>query len=741
MVRPPKPESKTPITKCNVRCCAISYDLGIVNVPGILLSTLLAASSIGAQTRCGLAHLHQNERERFAFGLSAGSMQAAKEEGLLHRTDHFAIWYRIGGIADSLEAPWNRVPAGDSVPEMIRVIGEDLDRAWRLYVDTLGMRPPLAAKSALKFQGATPAGLYPIEFCRPETVLDTTHRNKRYYGLALTDPTNPEQSNVILSSRVIGSGWNYPLDTGGTLASTTRIGNGWLQAMRATAVHELFHASQFRYERSLRHFLFEASAVAMEARSLPEINDHLQYYAALYKQLDGATYATKGMLGSITDMAYRHGLYLTGLMDERGGSILPALWEDRAARAPTDPYGTTILGTMSSTLGGAQGGWRESLIRYGMRILLSGKRRSWGTPWLDPDGFVPWSKAALAPVPAMLAAPPSTPGQWTSWTLTGGDLKFLSDPSLEGDLQVNWVGDSATFLVRLDSLATGFVRETIPHGTTVIPASRRRSSLWIVGSDGTSPLAANPNRSVNATASLSFGIPSPPVLVTSGRAFRHVFPVVPDPTRTGRTIGGQVLEGISLVTDSVLPALDSAVFAPDSVLDREGAILARSGSTWVLRDTRGKLRLRDAKLSFPSHAESKAYQASGLGWDRLAVAQVEGSPDTLRIGWSELSLVEPIRLILTGSAVVAPLLEKVYPNPSVADQPVHFRLSGNVEGLRLTILASDGSFVRTWTGGELGLEMSWDLRNARGERIRPGVYTWILSGQGMSKRGRLLVGR
>lgn len=738
MVKPPKPESKTPITKCNVRCLAISYDLGIVNIPGILILTLSLTGAVGAQTRCGLAHLHDEEKEQFAFGLAARPTLATAGNGLLHQTDHFAIWYLIGGSPDSLEAPWNQVAVGDSVPSMIRTIGDDLDRAWRFYVDTLGMRPPLGAKSGWTIGGATPAGLYPVEFCRPETALDTSYRNKRFYGLALTDPTNPEQSNILLSSRVIGSGWSYPLDTGGNLAASTRVGNGWLQAMRATAVHELFHASQFRYERSLRHFLFEASAVAMEARSLPDVNDHLQYYAALYKQVDGVNNPTKGILVSNTDFAYRHGLYLTGLLDEHGQSILPALWEDRASRAPTDPYGTTILGTMTSTLAGNRGGWRESLIRYGMRILLTGMRRSWGAPWSDPDGFVPWSKAALAPVPAMLVAPPSIPGQWTSWTLTGGDLKFLSDPSIEGDLQVNWVGDSATFLVRLDSTSSGFVRETIPHGTTVIPAGRRRASLWIVGSDGTSPFAANPNRTTIASASLSFGTPAPPVAAIDGQPFRYVFPLVPDPRDARRMVGGQVLEGVSLVTDSVLPVLDSAVFAPDSVLDREGALLARSGSTWILRDSRGKLGLRDAKLSFPGHSEPKAYASSGLGWDRLTVANLA---DTLRISWAGLSLVEQSKLILTGMSAVSPLLEKVYPNPSVQDQPVHFRLSGNTEGVRLTILAGDGAHVREWKGADLGLEMVWDLRNSQGNRVRPGVYTWIISGPGLSKRGRLLVAR
>ena len=702
-----------------------------MNVPGFLLITLLAAGSVGAQTRCGLVHLHDEDRESFASGLIRKAARPSATNALLHRTEHFAIWYKTGNDPDSLAAPWNVPLAGDSVPVMVRTIGRELDRAWRYYVDTLGMRAPLGANTGVVIGGNTPSGLYPIEFCRPETALDTSYRNSKFFGLTTPDPSNPERSNILLSSRVVGTGWSYPLDTGGTLTNSYLVGDGWLKAMRATAVHELFHAAQFRYERSLRHFLFEASAVAMEERVLPDANDHLQLYADLYKQADGAKSPTRGLLVSYGDLAYRHGLYVTGLLDEHGQSILPALWEDRSGRAATDPYGTTILGTMSSTLSGVRGGWRESLIRYGMRILLSGKRRSWGAPWTTEEGFVPWSKAALAPSPAMLLAPPAA-GEWSSWTLTGGELKLLSDPSIAGDLQVTWIGDSATFLVRLDSTAAGFQRETIPHGTTVVPASRRRNSLWIAGSDGTSPLAANPNRSSLASASLSFGSPQAAIPAVLGTRFRHVFP------RTGRNPGGQVLEGVSLVTDSVLPVLDSGLFVPDSVLDREGTLLAKSGSRWTLRDSRGRLALRDATLSFPGRTETKAYAAAAMGWDRLVASSLS---DTLRLSWSSLSLVDQTRLILTRAAVVPPLLEKVYPNPSVDGQPVHFRLSGNTEGLRLTVLASDGAFVRTWTGSEMGLEMVWDLHNAQGNRVRPGVYTWILSGPGISHRGRLLIAR
>lgn len=707
-----------------------------VNIPGLLLLTALSTTH-GADVRCGLSALEPSDLHAFSVGALTTRTRVDATNSKLFETTHFAIWYRTGNDSDALEAPWNAVAAGDTLPTFVKSIATDLERAWSLYVDTLGMRPPLGATVGTVIGGNTPAGLYPIELCRPERALAESNWVNRYYGLANLSSADPTRSTVLLSSRVLGTGWDYPLDTGGRLVTSYTSGDGWLQAMRATAVHELFHACQFRYETSVAHFLFEASAVAMEDRVLPSIQDHLYYLAGLFGQIEGKSVPTSGALVSIKSQAYRHGLYVMGLLQDEGESILPALWNDRASRAAGDPYGTTILGTMSSVLAGSGYSWRESIIRYGMRILVAGKRRNWTRGWSSVPAFHPWDNAVLAPVPNMfLALPDSFPAS-RRWTLEGGALKFVSDPDLPGDLQVSWIADDGAFLVRLDSIDGGFVRQDFPQGTTIVPASKRRNSVWIVGSDGTFPLAENPNRSASAQAYLSFSAPLVPVSVRAGEPFRYVFPKRPRGI-SGDSTGGQVLTGISQVTDSVLPVLDSGVFKPSAQQDAKGALLASAGNTWSLGDARGRLSLRDAALTFPGHGEPYAFTYSGALWNKLA-SRIVG--DSNRVSWSALDLAAPNRLILSRQEDARSRMEKVYPNPSLADEPVHFKIQGDNAGMRLTILAADGALVRQWRDDELDPFLVWDLRNASGHRVVPGVYSWILSGKGAIERGRLLVAR
>jgi len=706
-----------------------------VNIPGLLLISALSTTP-GADIRCGLSALEPSDLQAFSVGALTTRTRVDATTSKLFTTTHFAVWYRTGNDSDALQAPWNAVPTGDTVPTFVRTIASDLERAWRYYVDTLGMRAPRGATVGTVIGGNTPTGLYPIELCRPERALAQKNWIYQYYGLANLSPADPTRSTVLLSSRVLGTGWDYPLDTGGQLVTSYTSGDGWLQAMRATAVHELFHACQFRYETSVAHFLFEASAVAMEDRVLPTVQDHLYYLAGLFGQIKGTSAPTSGALVSVLNQAYRHGLYVMGLLQDEGESILPALWNDRANRASGDPYGTTILGTMSSVLDGPGYSWRESMIRYGMRIAVAGKRRNWTRTWSSDPAFHPWDNAALAPLPNMfLSLPDSFPAS-QQWTLDGGALRFVSDPNLAGDLQVNWIADDGAFLVRLDSVDDGFVRQEFPQGTTIVPSSRRRKSVWFVGSDGTSPLAENPNRSASVQAYLSFSAPQRPVPARAGEPFRYVFPRQPRGT-SGDSAGGQVLTGISLVTDSVLPVLDSGVFKPASQ-DAKGALLAAAGSTWSLGDARGRLSLRDAALAFPGHAEPYAFTYAGALWNKLA-SRIVG--DSNRVAWPGLDLSAPNRLILSHQEDARTRVEKIYPNPSLADAPIHFKIQGANAGMRLTILAADGALVRQWRDDELSPFLVWDLRNGSGHRVVPGVYSWILSGKGAVEHGRLLVAR
>lgn len=674
--------------------------------------------------RCGLAAFQGEQLQRFATGALASRRAIDPTGSKSLETEHFVLWYRTGNDSDALAAPWDQTASGDSVPQMVRTIAADLENAWRLIVDTLGMRPPLPSSRGFVIGGATPPGKYPVEFCRPERALSPSHWRTTYYGLTNPVAGDPERSGILLSSKVLGTGWSYTMETGGTMATDYRAGSDWLSAMRATAVHELQHATQFRYERSLMHFLFETSAVALEERVLPGVNDHLYYLSSLFSANSGSSTRTVGLLSTecTSSLAYRHGLYVSGLFSERGMGTYRDLWEDRARRSPEDPYGTTILATMRSILPPGSLSWRESLIRYGMRQILAGKRRDWASLWNTTPPYATWRYAAVAPVPAMAMDAPA-PGAWIDRDMEGGELRFFKDPAVSGDLLVNLVADDGIFLTRLDSVASGFVRQDFGPGTHLVPAASRRSSWWILGSDGTSTLAANPDRSSSLKAHLSFGRAPGALAAIAGERFRYVFP------------SGQVLSGTALVTDSVLPVLDSG---RSPTLDPDGRLLAAKGSVWTLSDARGRLRLRDARLEFPGLAGPNVFERSYPSWHALPTRLAN---DTLAATWSTLDLGTPRTLVATSAGLSAARMGKVHPNPSTGDDPIRFEVLGDTRGMRLVLLAADGALVRSWRGEELGPSLRWDLRNTQGHRVRPGVYTWILAGSGAKERGRLLIAR
>ena len=349
----------------------------------VILATLQAAPEVH---RCGLSAIVPSMQTELATGISMQntlrsirSSRAANTTGTrLFTTSHFAIWYKLGIDADSLEAPWNRIPAKDSVPTLVRSIGIALEKGWSYYVDTLGMHPPLTSSDDGVIAGDPPSGLYPVEICRPERALSSLYWNNSYYGLALQDPDNLAASRLFLSAKVAGSGWKYPLETGGLLNMDYTASDNWLKALQATAVHELFHAVEFRYETNLSHFLFEASSIAMEDLVLPDVEDHLYYLSALYGYNDSSS--TTPMLQAFSGSAYRHALYMMGLVQDVGRDIIPKLWIDRAGRGSTGRG--SILGTMrGNTTSATSFSWRESMIRYGQRILVAGKRRNWTEHW------------------------------------------------------------------------------------------------------------------------------------------------------------------------------------------------------------------------------------------------------------------------------------------------------------------------------------------------------------------------
>lgn len=683
--------------------------------------------------RCGLSVLASELENGTAAGIQAmRADRTADTAGTrLFPTTHFAIWYKTGTAPDAIRSPWDALPKGDSVPAIIRTLGNALEKAWTYYVDTLGMRPPLASSKDGLIAGAPPAGLYPVEICRPERIYDASHwQDTLYYGLA--QPVgNDGASRLFLTSRAFNSptySWSYPLDVGGTFSMDYSQGDNWPNALQATAVHELFHAVEFRYETSLTHFLFESSSIAMEAMVLPSIKDHMYYFAPLFGYGPDSKNPTVPMLQSSSTESYRHAIYMTGLMHDAGRDIMSKLWLDRASRGGSGRG--TILATMRDNLS-SRYSLRESMIRYGMRVLLSGRLRNHAARWDTIPDYSPWENAALAPSSSKLLTTPQV-GSNTWSSLGAGELKFLSDPAIAGDLQVTWLPTNGAFLARIDSTASGFVRETLPAGITIIPASRRESSLWIVGSDGSSSSDSSAASYVSASATLSFRKSAP--VVPEDDLVRASFSDATEANDSiSRIFGSSTGDSIVLKgyqNTSHLSYIVQLLFKPAD--DSLGIDLARGGTSFSFSSS-PTLFLRNAELSTPSTRWRYAYLRRNGTWTRLATRRSDGRTV---VSIPSLTVGSECQFILSSQSVAT----EPFPNPSTGDAPVVFPLGGDRSGLKLSIFAADGSLVRQWGSSELSFNTVWDLRNQYGYRVRPGVYTWVLWGS-RDERGRILVGR
>lgn len=687
-----------------------------------LFPLLLSLQAEASVPRCGLAALHPpegttgNPVAMGAYLESIRSKRSANTVGTrLLRTRHFAIWYKLGSDSDAIEPALATIPASDSAPTLVRTIGDALEKAYSFYVDTLGMLPPLPSSDAGVIAEAPPTGLYPVEICRPEQAITPTPP-PGYFGVTIPQSSNLQASRIFISSKVVGKGWNYRLDTGGTFNVDYTNLASWLNAMEATAVHELFHAVQFRYETNLLHFLFESSAVAMEDAVLPDVDDHLYYLAQLYGYVSDEK--TIPMLKSCTTESYRHGLYVMGLMQDAGRSIVRKLWEDRG-RNPNTSFGT-ILGTLRDNLPVNGLTYRESMIRYGQRMLIGGRRSNWTDRWDTIPPFDPWNRADHSPNLDKILVHPVAGNN--SWPLGPGEIKLLADPPITGNLRVTWIPTGGAFLARVDSIAgAGFIRETFPPGISTIPASRRKSSLWILGSDGTDPANPTSVAYANATANLTFKQSDPAVPSSDSCHLRETFA---DPSGDSLVLTGcPTTTATAYEMDATLDTLPATEAIRDSI--------ARHGKAWVLSSSPA-LSLRNASLSVPGRWKF-AYARTGSTWKRISLRE---SGNRSILTWSELAIADSLPVFLSSQSVAtAP-----FPNPSLDDQPVTFPLGADLDGLKLSIFAADGSLVRHWGSSELSFNTIWNLRNQYGFRVRPGVYTWVLSGS-RSERGRLLVGR
>lgn len=204
-------------------------------------------------------------------------------------TKHFEIFY-------TLEGPHKTTKA------YIDSLEKALEYAWDFHVNKSGMHPPKGYFETHQYQKSTQSDLYPVEvidlsMLRNAKELLNGETCDLCFGLTLLMNDDEsvlliendfrhgvEKASTIDTVHVNGKSCPYisPTEDFTNPIYNYSYAKNFMPALRVTAVHELYHAIQFRYLNTSVNFWFEASASGVEEVAAPDVDDyfeHLSYVA------------------------------------------------------------------------------------------------------------------------------------------------------------------------------------------------------------------------------------------------------------------------------------------------------------------------------------------------------------------------------------------------------------------------------------------------------------------------------
>jgi hypothetical protein len=297
---------------------AIPGSLFAFGLPGrigaVLAAGVLIASAPVSAGECGTALLFRHRIKAQGAAPKSGSFFVTGNAGERARTlesDRFLINYSLRGLhkvrtgpedsvlvrtADSLYAASASLPedqrdsavyarldaAGAPQPTYVLKVREYFEAAWNYYVVTLKMKAP---QSAIRSRYYSVPSSFPRKF--PVDVVDIGTADPAFKG-EIYGVTNPPGSlSIAFENDFL---WATGLDAQGRIRGKdiqSRLDNvvlhdyaiEWELGVKVTAFHEFYHAVQFTYTPDVvdYHAWYELSAVGMEERNAPEVNDYLQY--------------------------------------------------------------------------------------------------------------------------------------------------------------------------------------------------------------------------------------------------------------------------------------------------------------------------------------------------------------------------------------------------------------------------------------------------------------------------------
>jgi hypothetical protein len=402
-------------------------------------SLLAAAATPRAQSvHCGTSQWMQRNQARLApaarTASAARAAAAAAKPVRILETANFRIHYVLRGanrvklvaedaafaaLADSLYASLPGTVTGDAAdstvfarlesrdaghPRYITAMGEILEKARGYYVDTLKMRAPReTAALSIYYRAGVRPGKYPVDVADIGTA-DATFRGQEIY--ALTYPTGMGgmlMENDFLFNAAVAPDGSVDGDSISSRYQGRLIHNyarEWDLGLKVTCYHELYHSVQFAYtpNEDSFHLWYETSAVGMEERKAPEVDDYLQYLPAYVRDL-----AERGMHafpdGGLS--RYGNGIFHVFLTRELGEDFDVALWNRLAQNGNDIVAGLEHLYASHGTTS------QEIYARYGAQLAFAGTDARNPLPAFSPD-LPLWPKLPRDTVDL------SRPGAWTS---------------------------------------------------------------------------------------------------------------------------------------------------------------------------------------------------------------------------------------------------------------------------------------------------------------------------------------
>jgi len=690
-----------------------------MSVMKAFVSLLLAFATIAADAatrpRCGTAELTPDVVRNLLSGTLAGGFsvqQIARRTGMAVDTpktassEHFTIaWIPPGKPSrDTITQAMNDTLAGDSLPEAIRLGLTSLEHAWHLYVDTMGMSPPRPHSPSPHWHIPSTGGRYLVEML----TVDGTNfsgvglsSNMTYYAITIPEDDAGSSNIAVASGWTSGeiSSWSLHPDT--ATSSSSNIGRdyhtGWREGLAATLTHELFHAVQFRYERSLSHFFFEASAVGMEERGAPWTADWPQYAGIIYSSLP-----------TLTDMngweyPYGEGLWTQSLTQDCGDGFQKHFWSDREYREGDDVLAT--FHRTASISSGCVTDFKGIFSRHALRLLGSGKRTSWLSDTVFGATLAPFRLAAIMP-------------SLTHTTLSSSDSisgGFLAIPGLSPRYRNLPTMNSLSVVVSGTGAPIHLV-EAGPDGTAqdsnflLLPPSSSSRWIGLANSDADSQ-----------DVWLGFG--KAPALDTQASGKYLTW-----------TLAGATLEG--RVNSSGAFRLWGCRDCWTPLRGDNQFINVDSSHVFRFFDFSRSLVLDSAGIVFPN-AKYVYQRVNGVWVKRSGLVQ----GNNFRIEASQMGLRTPLTFLVgmsLGNRTKA-LVEAPYPNPARSNHPIRFPFSIWSSDLSLSIFASDGTLVATFHPQVEDGAAEWNLRTRSGRLVRPGVYFYHWTGAQGAKDGRIVV--